>query len=88
MRWPLLCYNLSLNQNVTRINFAEKLQRIINEYNSGSLTVENYFEDLINFSKDLRKEEERHIKVNLTSDDLELFDLIRQTNKKLTKKEE
>ncbi|NOQ25230.1 MAG: HsdR family type I site-specific deoxyribonuclease [Bacteroidales bacterium] len=77
-----------LNQNVTRINFAEKLQRIINEYNSGSLTVENYFEDLINFSKDLRKEEERHIKENLTTDELELFDLIRQTNKKLTKKEE
>lgn len=80
--------NKLINQNVTRINFAEKLQRIINEYNSGSLTVENYFEDLINFSKDLRKEEERHIKENLTPDELELFDLIRQTNKKLTKKEE
>ncbi len=77
-----------LHQNVTRGNFAERLQRIINEYNSGSLTVENYFEDLINFSKDLRKEEERHIKENLTADELELFDLIRQTNKKLTKKEE
>ena len=38
-----------LNQNVTRLNFAEKLQRIINEYNSGSLSVENYFEDLIDF---------------------------------------
>lgn len=80
--------NKLLNQNVTRVNFAEKLQRIINEYNSGSLSVENYFEDLINFSKDLRKEEERHIKENLTPDELELFDLIRQTNKALTKKEE
>lgn len=77
-----------LNQNFTRINFAEKLQRIINEYNSGSLTVENYFEDLMDFSKQLRKEEERHIRENLTTDELELFDLIRQTNKSLTKKEE
>jgi len=77
-----------LNQNVTRLSFAEKLQRIINEYNSGSLTVENYFEDLIDFSKELRKEEERHIRENLTTDELELFDLIRQTNKSLTKKEE
>ena len=77
-----------INQNVTRVNFAEKLQLIIKEYNSGSLTVENYFEDLINFSKNLRDEEERHIKENLSPDELELFDLIRQTNKKLTKKEE
>lgn len=77
-----------LSQNVTRLNFAEKLQRIINEYNSGSLTVENYFEDLIDFSKKLREEEERHIRENLTSFELELFDLIRQTNKSLTKKEE
>ena len=50
--------------------------------------MENYVEDLINFSKNLREEEERHIKENLTSDELELFDLICQTNKKLTKKEE
>ncbi len=77
-----------LNQNVTRVNFAEKLQQIINEYNSGSLSVENYYEDLIEFSKSLREEEKRHIKENLTNDELELFDLIRQTNKKLTKKEE
>lgn len=77
-----------INQNVTRLNFAEKLQRIIDEYNSGSLTVENYFEDLIDFSKQLRKEEERHIRENLTADELELFDLIRQTNKNLTRKEE
>jgi len=77
-----------LNQNVTRIDFAKKLQDIINEYNSGSLSVENYFEDLIDFSKKLRDEEERHIRENLTTDELELFDLIRQTNKNLTKKEE
>lgn len=77
-----------LSQNVTRIDFAKKLQDIINEYNSGSLSVENYFEDLIDFSKKLRDEEERHIRENLTTDELELFDLIRQTNKNLTKKEE
>lgn len=77
-----------LRQNVTRTNFAERLQQIIDEYNSGSLSVENYFEDLIEFSKKLRKEEERHIRENLTIEELELFDLIRQTNKNLTKKEE
>lgn len=77
-----------INQNTTRVNFAEKLQQIINAYNSGSLTVEQYFEDLVDFSKKLREEEERHIRENLTKEELELFDLIRQTKKDLTKKEE
>lgn len=77
-----------MNQNVTRINFAERLQQIINEYNSGSLSVENYYEDLIKFSEKLREEEERHIREQLSVEELELFDLIRQTNKSLTKKEE
>lgn len=77
-----------LNQNVTRINFAQRLQEIINEYNSGSLSVENYFEELVKFSQKLRDEEERHIRENLTPEELELFDLLRQTNKDLTKKEE
>ena len=77
-----------LTKNVTRVNFAERLQRIIDAYNSGSITVENYFEDLIDFSQKLREEEKRHIGERLTSNELELFDLIRQTNKNLTKKEE
>ncbi|MBK8416405.1 MAG: DUF3387 domain-containing protein [Bacteroidetes bacterium] len=77
-----------INQNTTRVNFAEQLQQIINDYNSGSLTVEQYFEDLVDFSKKLRDEEERHIRENLTKEELELFDLIRQTKKDLTKKEE
>lgn len=76
-----------INQNITRVNFADRLQQIINEYNSGSLSVENYFEELVDFSKKLRDEENRHIRENLSNDELELFDLIRQTNKNLTKKE-
>ncbi len=51
-----------IGQNVTRVNFAERLQKIINEYNSGSLSVENYFEELVTFSKNMRDEEERHIR--------------------------
>jgi type I restriction enzyme R subunit len=77
-----------INENITRINFAERLQQIINEYNSGSLSVENYFEELIDFSKRLREEEHRHIRENLSTVELELFDLIMQTNKTITKKEE
>jgi len=77
-----------IDQNVTRINFAERLQQIIDEYNSGSMTVENYYNELSDFSKKLREEEERHIRENLTKEELELFDLIRQTKKDLTKKEE
>ncbi|MBN1188104.1 MAG: type I restriction endonuclease subunit R [Bacteroidales bacterium] len=77
-----------ISDNITRTDFAEKLERIIDEYNSGSLSVENYFEELVEFSKKLKTEEERHIRENLEPDELEIFDLLRKTNKNLTRKDE
>ena len=77
-----------VNENITRTDFAGRLQRIIDEYNSGSMNVENYFDELVEFSKKLKEEEERHIRENLEPDELEIFDLLRQTNKNLTRKEE
>lgn len=76
-----------LEENVTRINLKEKLEAIIYEYNSGSLSVENYFEELVRFSEKLRDEEQRHIKEELTPEELELFDLLSKPKEKLTKKE-
>ena len=76
-----------LEENVTRTNLKEKLEAIINAYNSGSLSVENYFEELVKFSEKLRDEEQRHIKEELTPEELELFDLLSKPKEKLTKKE-
>ncbi len=75
-----------IKQNSTRIDFAQRLQEIIDNYNSGGLTNENYFDDLVDFAERLKEEDERHIREGLTDDELELFDVIKKD--KMTKDEE
>lgn len=74
-----------LSQNTTRIDFAQRLQEIIERYNSGGRLTEDYFEDLIRFAESLRDEDQRHIREGLTEEELELFDLLYKD--KLTEKE-
>lgn len=75
-----------LKDNSTRTDFAERLQAIIDNYNSGGSSTENYYEDLMNFTKSMKEEDERHIKEGLTKDELELFDILKKD--KMTKEEE
>ncbi len=77
---------LMMEQNITRRSFAEKLQEIIDRYNSGNSTNENYFDDLVAFVEKMKEEEMRAAKEGLTEDELELFDLLKK--EKLTKEEE
>jgi type I restriction enzyme, R subunit len=76
---------LMLQQNATRTDFAQRLQQIIDAYNSGGSSTETYYEDLMKFTEDLRAEDERHIRDGLTEDELELFDLLKKD--KMTKEE-
>ena len=74
-----------LKENADRTDFATRLQEIIDRYNAGSSSADNYFNDLMKFTKDLKKESERHVREGLTEDELELFDLIKKD--KMTKEE-
>ncbi len=74
-----------LDENLTRIDFAEKLQSIIDTYNSGGSSTENYFDELMKFAENLQAEEERHVKEELSPDELELFDLL--SKKKMSEPE-
>jgi type I restriction enzyme R subunit len=74
-----------MQQNATRADFAQRLQEIIDTYNSGSSPADNYFEELVQFAKDLKEESERHVREGLTEDELEIFDLLRKD--KMTKGE-
>jgi type I restriction enzyme R subunit len=67
-----------LQQNLTRIDFAQRLQQIIDTYNAGGSTTENYFDELMNFAQDLHAEAERHVREGLSEDELELFDLLKK----------
>lgn len=75
-----------LEDNKTRISFAERYRAIIDNYNAGNSKNENFYEDLIDFVDDLKEESERHVREGLSEKELEIFDLLKKEN--LTKKEE
>jgi type I restriction enzyme R subunit len=75
-----------LKQNASRSSFAERLQRIVDTYNSGSSSADNSYEELLRFAKALKEEAERHLREELSEDELELFDLLKK--EKMTKAEE
>lgn len=67
------------------MDFAQRLQGIIDGYNAGSSSADNYYDELVKFTRDLKEESERHIREGLSEDELELFDLLKK--EKMTKEE-
>lgn len=74
--------------NRTRINYLEKFQQMIAEYNAGSLNIDELFRQLVRLSRELQDEEKRSIRENLTEEELTIFDLLTKPNMQLSKKEE
>jgi type I restriction enzyme R subunit len=75
-----------LAQNKTRGTFLERFEKIIEEYNSGSLSIEEAYEELVKQAEDLSEEQERAARSDMSEAELELFDLLKKD--KLTKEEE
>lgn len=75
-----------LAQNKTRGSFLARFEQVIQDYNSGSLSIEEAYEELIKQVKELSQEEERAAKNQMTEAELELFDLLKK--EKLTKEDE
>ena len=67
-----------MNANATRIDFAQRLQEIVDNYNAGGTSTENYYEDLVRFTQEMKDEDERHVREGLTEDELELFDMLKK----------
>lgn len=72
--------------NQTRIDFLEKFQIIIDKYNSGAVNIESFFDELMEFAKDLNEEDKRSLSENLTEEELTIFDLLYKENLKLKEK--
>ena len=75
-----------LNKNRTRRDFADRLQSIIDTYNAQSSDADANFEELVRFAATLRDEEQRHVRLGLSEDELEIYDLLRKDT--MTKAEE
>jgi type I restriction enzyme, R subunit len=73
-------------QNKTRGSFLENFQKIIDDYNSGSISIEEAYEELVKQAEAMNEEQHRAAKNEMTEEEQELFDLLKKD--KLTKEEE
>ena len=76
-----------VNLNRTRIDYLEKFQKMIEEYNSGACDKDAFFENLMKFIKDLNDEDKRGMKEGLSDEELAIFDLLIKPEIKLDQKE-
>ena len=67
---------LLLRMNSSRETFAEKFQKLIDEYNEGIKSIDEIFDELSNFAKELSEEEKRGLSERLTEEDLAIYDLL------------
>ena len=74
--------------NHSRMDFLERFQEMIDEYNSGSQNIESFFAELKEFTRSLTTEEQRHIAEGLSEEELAIFDILTKPEPKLTKQEE
>ena len=72
-----------LAQNPARINFYEKYQEIIREYNQeqNRVNIEQTFEELMQLSQQLTEEEKRYVREGFENDEqLSMYDLLMKEN--------
>jgi len=74
--------------NRTRMNYLERFQRMIEDYNAGRTNIDEFFRQLVAFARSLDEEEKRGIAEQLSEEELAVFDLLIKPDMKLTRKEE
>jgi type I restriction enzyme R subunit len=68
--------NAMIKINRSRMNYYDKFQKMINEYNSDSRNAELFAEQLSEFIEELNQEDQRAIAENLDEEQLAVFDLL------------
>ncbi|MFM8444526.1 MAG: type I restriction enzyme endonuclease domain-containing protein, partial [Methylococcus sp.] len=62
--------------NRTRVDFVEKFETLIERYNAGSATIEALYEELLALSRRLNEEQQRHVRENMSEEELAIFDIL------------
>jgi type I restriction enzyme R subunit len=73
--------------NKSRLDYYQKFQKLIDDYNKGAKNVDAFYLELLSFAQDLNEEEQRGVAEQLTEEELALFDLLTKPDVKLTRKE-
>jgi type I restriction enzyme R subunit len=59
-----------------RTDYQQKFEELITSYNAGSRNIDELFEELLNLSRELSEEQTRHVRENMLSDELVIFDIL------------
>ena len=62
--------------NRTRADYLTKFEELIDAYNAGSRNIDELFRELLALSRSLNKEQERHVRENLSEEELVIFDIL------------
>ncbi|MBI3415065.1 MAG: DUF3387 domain-containing protein [Verrucomicrobia bacterium] len=54
----------------------QKVEELIGSYNSGSRNIEELFKALVKLSRNLSEEQRRHVRENMTEEELVIFDIL------------
>ena len=73
--------------NRTRADFAEKFEELIESYNAGSRSIEELFAELVKLSRGLSEEQQRHVRENMTEEELAIFDILTRPAPELSPEE-
>ena len=73
--------------NKSRLDFQEKFEQMIAEYNEGSVDAMQVWEKLIALVEQLNEEEQRSVAEQLSEEELTVFDLLTRAGPELTESE-
>ncbi len=73
--------------NRTRADYLQKFEELIEAYNSGSRNIEDIFKDLLTLTQTLTEEEDRHVRENLSEEELTVFDILTRPGPELSAEE-
>jgi type I restriction enzyme R subunit len=62
--------------NKSRADFAAKFEELIESYNLGSRNIEELFEELVRLSRNLSEEQQRHVREQMSEEELAIFDIL------------
>jgi type I restriction enzyme R subunit len=73
--------------NASRYDYLDRFQKMIEAYNSGTLSIQKFFEELVSLSKELNDEEQRHVREAVSEEELAVFDILTRPGPDLDAKE-
>ena len=73
--------------NPTRADFRDKFEEMIEAYNNGSRNIADLYNELVALANSLSEEQERHVRENMSEEELVVFDILLRPAPELTTEE-